>query len=106
MVGGGGDELHTPLASVCCICGPAQPVTTRLNQALPKRARPRTADVDFIQVLAPCHVPLAAQRRVSTLLNCRKWTTIIEALDADRLILALSMHLSNFASSTIVLLII
>ena len=46
-----------------------------------------------------------AQRRVATLLNCREWTTIIEALNTHRLIVALSMHLSNLASATIVFLI-
>jgi hypothetical protein len=39
-----------------------------------------------------------AQRRVATLLNCREWTTIIEALNTHGLIVALSMHLSNLAS--------
>lgn len=46
-----------------------------------------------------------AQRRVATLLNCREWTTIIEALNTHGLIVALSMHLSNLASPTTVLLI-
>jgi hypothetical protein len=46
-----------------------------------------------------------AQRRVATLLNCREWTTIIEALNTHRLIVALSMYLSNLASPTIVFLI-
>jgi hypothetical protein len=45
------------------------------------------------------------QRRVATPLNCRKWTTIIEALNTHQLIVALPMHLSNLASPTTVLLI-
>jgi hypothetical protein len=46
-----------------------------------------------------------AQCPVATLLNCRKWTTIIEALNTHQLIVAFPMHLSNLASPTTVLLI-
>src|SRR4029453_571100 len=102
---GGCEGANAPSASVCCICGPLQPVNTRRNHALPKSARPRPTHVECIQVLAPCQVPLMAQRRVATLLNCREWTTIIEALNTHRLIVALSMHLSNLASPIMALLI-
>jgi hypothetical protein len=53
-----------------------------LSQALPKSARPRTAAVDFIPVLAPCYVPLVESRQVAILLNCMQWITIIEPLNA------------------------
>jgi hypothetical protein len=50
-------------------------------------------------------MPLVAQRQVAKLLNCRKCTTIIEALNANTLTVALPMYLSNPASPVLVLLI-
>lgn len=92
-------------ASGCCSCGPPQPVNTRLSHAPPRNPRPRATVIECMLVLAPRQVPLLTQYRITTLLNCRKWTTIIEAPYTYRLTVALPMHLSNLVSSTTVLLI-